>query len=86
MSKYAKLDALILNKIGGHPVPFGMIVVRGVGLECDRIAREEGRDAYRVLDGRLQALRRAGKIRYVNKGDIGAGNGWVRAELGRTKP
>lgn len=70
MSKYENLDRAIMNKMGGHPQTFGAINVRE---ECERIANAEpGKvDAFRVLDRRLQALRKAGKIKSTTKG-------WVR--------
>lgn len=71
-TKYEKLDSLILNKIGGHPQTFSAICVRDVADECNRIAKEDGtREAFRICDRRLQALRKAGKINHTGKG-------WVR--------
>lgn len=74
MSKYEDLDKAIMNKMGGHPQAFGAINVRDVREECERIASAEpGKaEAFRVLDRRLLALRKAGKIRSTTKG-------WVRA-------
>lgn len=74
MSKYEKLDRLILNKIGGHPTPFHRIFVRDVDEEAKRIAAEDGSGyPYRFVDRRLQAMRKRGVIRNVT------GKGWVRA-------
>lgn len=72
MSKYTKLDGMIMNKIGGHPTPFMNIFVRDVCDACEALSprRYEG---FRVLDRRLQALKKAGLIRCVR------GKGWVRA-------
>lgn len=73
MSKYEKLDRLILNKIGGHPTPFHKIYVRDVVEESERIAAEDGKGyPFRFVDRRLQSLRRSGSIRNVT------GKGWVR--------
>ncbi|MGR7611214.1 hypothetical protein ACU6Z4_09410 [Klebsiella aerogenes] len=73
MSKYAKLDQLILNKIGGSPTPFHKIFVRDVEEECKRIAEEDGSGyPFRFVDRRLQYLRKRSLIRHVN------GKGWVR--------
>lgn len=74
MSKYDKLDRLIMNKIGGHPTPFHQIFVRDVEEESKRIAEEDG-SGYpsRFVDRRLQSLRKKGVIRNVT------GKGWVRA-------
>lgn len=74
MSKYEKLDWLILNKIGGHPTPFHRIFVRDVDEEAKRIAAEDGSGyPFRFVDRRLQAMRKRGVIRNVT------GKGWVRA-------
>lgn len=72
MTKYELLDSKIMNKIGGHPVPFSSLYVRDVVEECKKIAVEENKpEPFRILDRRLQALRKAGKIRSTSKG-------WVR--------
>lgn len=74
MSKYEKLDRLIMNKIGGHPTPFHQIFVRDVEEESKRIAEEDGSGyPFRFVDRRLQSLRKKGVIRSVT------GKGWVRA-------
>lgn len=74
MTKYEKLDRLILNKIGGHPTPFHKIFVRDVTEESERIASEDGKlYPFRFVDRRLQAMRKSGLIRNVT------GKGWVRA-------
>lgn len=74
MSKYEKLDRLIMNKIGGHPTPFHQIFVRDVEEESKRIAEEDGSGyPFRFVDRRLQAMRKSGIIRNVT------GKGWVRA-------
>ncbi|MCP6327293.1 hypothetical protein NL460_13985 [Klebsiella pneumoniae] len=73
MTKYELLDSKILNKIGGHPTPFSSLYVRDAAEECVRIAKDENKpEPFRILDRRLQALRKAGKIRSTSKG-------WVRA-------
>ncbi|HDT6091303.1 TPA: hypothetical protein QHD31_005772 [Raoultella ornithinolytica] len=73
MTKYELLDSKIMNKIGGHPAPFSSLYVRDVVEECKKIAAEENKpEPFRILDRRLQALRKAGKIRSTPKG-------WVRA-------
>lgn len=69
MSKYEKLDALILREItiqkNGAPL---MTIMQGdVSDEARRIARACNREGYRVLNGRLQALRKGRKIEYDNK-------------------
>ncbi|HBY6599165.1 hypothetical protein DW199_22570 [Klebsiella pneumoniae] len=73
MTKYELLDSKIMKKIGGDPSPFSSLYVRDVAEECSRIAKEENKpEPFRILDRRLQALRKAGKIRSTSKG-------WVRA-------
>lgn len=72
MGKYDKLDQLILDKIGGHPAPFMNIYVRDVHEECEALSTKKY-EGFRVLDRRLQALKKAGLIRCLR------GKGWVRA-------
>lgn len=81
MSKYAELDELILGKINGEtPTPFYKIHYceggescfdGGVFALCDSMAKTKG-EGFRVLDRRLQALRKAGKIKSI------PGKGWVK--------
>ncbi|MDP0667250.1 hypothetical protein [Klebsiella pneumoniae] len=72
MTKYELLDSKIMNKIGGQPSPFSSLYVSDVAEECKKIAAEENKsEPFRILDRRLQALRKAGKIRSTSKG-------WVR--------
>ncbi|EFL5719937.1 hypothetical protein HJC45_003107 [Shigella dysenteriae] len=69
MTKYELLDSKIMKKIGGHPTPFSKLYIRDVAEECSRIAKEEGKpEPFRILARRLQALRKAGKIRSTTKG------------------
>ncbi|MGA3983449.1 hypothetical protein ACI2TD_18085 [Ralstonia nicotianae] len=74
MSKYAKLDEAILKKMGGHAKAFSSVLVRDVREECERIAKLESAEqkreieSLRVLDRRLQALRKAGAIWHNGKG------------------
>ena len=59
--KYAALDAEILSAIGAGPQTFAGLLASSVGDE----AREHEtckRPDFRVLDARLQALRKGGKI------------------------
>lgn len=69
--KYQKLDKLILNKIGGHPTAFMNIFVRDVREECEKLATVK-HEGFRVLDRRLQALKKRGLIRCIR------GKGWVK--------
>lgn len=71
MSKYQKLDALILGSISETPRRFESIFsVTEIYAECREFLTE--RTPYRVLDGRLQVLRKNGKIRSTS-------TSWVRA-------
>lgn len=76
MSKYQQLDEQILFYIGELPVTFMEIhfadgIHEGIHAECERFSTKTG-EGFRVLDRRLQALRKAGKIRAI------PGKGWVR--------
>lgn len=72
-TKYEKLDALILARIKGGANCFAAIYVHDIRRECMRIASEEKRDAFRILDARLQALRKRGKIVFCPGGRIPGG-------------
>ena len=66
MSQYEKLDALIVDAIKGGCHSFSAIFKsRGVFDEVMRVFFDVGRDTHRIVDGRLQALRRRGLIVYV---------------------
>lgn len=68
MSQYAELDRLVLARIGAtHGAVLTYIFAREVRAETERIAIATGREGFRILDGRIQALRKAGKI--VFKGE-----------------
>ncbi|WP_175878849.1 hypothetical protein [Burkholderia sp. BCC0097] len=79
MSKYEKLDALIVASIDETPKKFAAVNTGAVREESERLAREECRPTtfgevvgWRIVDRRLQAVRKAGNIRSTSKG-------WVRA-------
>ncbi|MFA8336344.1 hypothetical protein [Burkholderia cenocepacia] len=79
MSKYQKLDALILASIDETPKKFATVNTGAVREESERLAREESRPTtfgevvgWRIVERRLQAVRKTGKIRSTSKG-------WVRA-------
>ncbi|RRA01873.1 hypothetical protein [Burkholderia cepacia] len=78
MSKFQKLDALILASIDDTPKKFAAVNTGAVREESERLAREECRPttfgdvvSWRIVDRRLQAVRKTGKIRSTSKG-------WVR--------
>ncbi|POW54648.1 hypothetical protein C3408_22640 [Candidatus Pantoea alvi] len=76
-NKYEQLDALIQGAITHKPKRFGAIFVGQVAAECGRLAAMGiGKEPFRVLDRRLQALRKAGKIQSTTKG-------WVLVEHGQ---
>jgi len=73
-SKYDQLDALVLNAITMVPKKFSEIYLGKTSEECRRLALlETGKEPFRVMDRRLQALRKAGKIKSTPKG-------WLRTE------
>ncbi|HIE4193445.1 MULTISPECIES: hypothetical protein [Burkholderia] len=79
MSKFQKLDALIVASIDATPKKFAAVNTGAVREESERLAREECRPTtfgevvgWRIVDRRLQAVRKTGKIRSTSKG-------WVRA-------
>lgn len=61
---YSKLDAAILAQIAG-----GNCKAMGLNAALDDLAREADRDSeeFRVIDRRLQALRKKGKIEFDTK-------------------
>ncbi|MCA8160606.1 hypothetical protein [Burkholderia cepacia] len=75
MSKFQKLDALILASIDDTPKKFAAVNTGAVREESERLAREECRPttfgdvvSWRIVDRRLQAVRKTGKIRSTTKG------------------
>lgn len=46
--------------------------------EAKKLAKETGRASYRVIDGRIQSLRKAGKIKHFTKSEKGRA-GWYLA-------
>jgi hypothetical protein len=72
---YAQLDAMIIAKLSDKPAELIYINASDVRDECMRLAGSS-RDAYRVIDGRMQALKRKKLIRFVS---ATGGRGWVKA-------
>jgi hypothetical protein len=70
---YTELDARIIGAIRHNSHPLYNSVVR---VEAERIAQLTGRETFRVIDGRLIALRKAGRIKFVR----GKGSQWVVAQ------
>ena len=82
MSKYEKLDAAIIAKIKLGKGPFdGWNPQDGdesnVISQAYLIAQQEDRAALRIIDGRLTALRKQGKIKHLKKSDTGDAARWV---------
>lgn len=62
-STYEKLDALIIQEVEIYKhLGFGQLLGLSSGKEARRIADATGRKAFRVLEFRLQALKRKGAI------------------------
>lgn len=78
MSKYQKLDALIMASIDAAPKKFAAVNTGAVREESERLARQECRPTtfgevvgWCIVERRLQAVRQTGKNRSTSKG-------WVR--------
>ncbi len=77
---YAALDAAILNEITtSKGVGFASMLAGRAGDEA-RALETRGREAFRIMDARLQSMRKAGRIKSVRK--AGFGLVWVLAEGG----
>ena len=77
MSHYDNLDQLIVAAISANHSPFD---AREVKDEARLLAEVLNRDAYRVIDGRLSALKKAGRIVHRSKKEAKAGSapaGWA---------
>lgn len=73
--KYAQLDSMVLQAITADPSRFAEIYTGVIAEECRRLAfLETGKEPFRVMDRRLQALRKSGKIKSTR-------NGWVKVEV-----
>lgn len=82
MSKYEKLDAAIIAKIKLGKGPFdGWSPGDGdesrVMSLASFIAMQEDRSSFRIIDGRLTALRKQGKIKHLKKSETGDYARWV---------
>ena len=69
MSQYDTLDRLMLARLAklNCGLNFMFLNAQEVRDESERLEKETGRDAYRVIDGRLQYLRKKGVIEYDSK-------------------
>ena len=76
MSQFQRLDDLIVARIAHKGIQFTpLFSANDVREESQRLGVALDREPFRVLDGRLQALKRKGMIAY------GAKTGWVKSEL-----
>ena len=73
MSQYEKLDTAILEAVSRKKSP---LYDRDAVAEANRIGDATGREGFRVIDGRLQALRRAGLIVHLTKAESNGSAGW----------
>lgn len=73
MGQYEELDKRIVDAVAKRKSPN---YDKRINEEAARIANRTGRDDYRIIDGRLQALRKAGKIRYLTKAESNGQGGW----------
>ena len=71
--QYAELDKRIIEVISERGNP---LYHKYVYEEAKRLAEATGRVDFRVIDRRLQALRKAGKILYLKKTKSNGQNGW----------
>lgn len=75
VSQFQQLDDLIVARLAGKGIQFTpLFSSNDVRKESQRLGDALGREPFRVLDGRLQALKRKGMISYGTK------TGWVKNE------
>ena len=77
MSQYKILDDLIVEAIRTND-PRGPLYAINVSCEAARIAQASGRDSFRIVDQRIQALRKAGTIRFATKAEAQSSGGRLR--------
>lgn len=66
MSQYDKLDAAIIKAIRRGACSFNRIVNnRDASLEAHLIGEQTGAPTWRIVDRRLQAMRKKGRIAYA---------------------
>lgn len=69
MNKYENLDNLILQRLKDNGEMMLLFLNSGgVREESERMGIETGREPFRILDGRLQKLRKENKIKFSRKG------------------
>lgn len=73
MGQYDEMDKRILAAVKGRRSP---IYEPHCNAEAERLAEALDCPAYRVIDRRLQSLRKAGKIRHFTKAERNGQGGW----------
>jgi hypothetical protein len=81
MSQYDRLDELIVLAIKGRRHP---LYERLCCTEAHRLEKATGREAFRITDGRLQALRKRGVIVHLTKAEGAGSGGWKLSKAGAT--
>lgn len=77
MNQYETLDELIVESIRNNE-PSGPCHGKGVLNEAARLESATGRDGFRIVDKRIQALRRSGKICFATKGKAARSGGMLK--------
>ncbi|MGP1715638.1 MAG: hypothetical protein ACTS9Y_00535 [Methylophilus sp.] len=68
MSTYENLNKLIIARLSEHgAMKLIFLNAQEVRVECDRLMSSTGREAFRIIDGQLQKLRKAGKLEFNSK-------------------
>lgn len=67
MTDYSKLDSMIIEKIKQGSRTFSQIDGGDVYHGAKRLQADTGRSAMRIIDSRLQYLRKKGLIQYTTK-------------------
>ena len=81
VSQYDNLDSLILAELKSGSRTFAFLNAGLVRCECDRLERAGCGESFRILDRRLQALRKKAKIEFDTK------NGWgLRSVISKAQP
>jgi len=68
MSQYDKLDDLIQQRLA-YSEGMSLLHLSGgdVREECERLAAATGRESFRILDGRLTALKKLQSVEFVRR-------------------
>lgn len=68
MSTYDSLNNLIIARLREHgAMKLIFLNAQEVRAECDRLMSATGREGFRIIDGQLQKLRKAGKLEFDSK-------------------